>query len=165
MVCDIGCSVYSVLPLGFSQLTFNQAIEVPAELDILSEKKKSNLLTMETEESTNTSSEKDINMCERTVQTECTPNENEQESMMEMSLSGSVASSTESHVINPESSIVTDVLKFLLPGMCHLSAEDEARTVFLQNNGHELLAQYFQHQWHIYTTSTEHREAEVGSMF
>ena len=37
----------------------------------------------------------------------------------------------------------TDVLKFLLPGLCHLTTEESARKVFLQEKGHTLLAQYF----------------------
>ena len=36
-----------------------------------------------------------------------------------------------------------DVLRFLLPGLCHLSAEDEPRKILLKSKAHELLAGYF----------------------
>ncbi|KAK3085973.1 hypothetical protein FSP39_011509 [Pinctada imbricata] len=36
-----------------------------------------------------------------------------------------------------------DVIRLLLPGLCHLSAEDEPRKILLENQAHELLNQYF----------------------
>ncbi len=60
---------------------------------------------------------------------------------------------------------VMDVLKFLLPGLCHLSAEDKARVVLIQETFHGLLAEYFTHQWTVYTTvNMPDNEAEVCSM-
>ncbi len=40
---------------------------------------------------------------------------------------------------------VTNVLKFLVPGLCHLTSEQEALDVFVQEKGLTLLAQYFSH--------------------
>jgi len=49
--------------------------------------------------------------------------------------------------IPSDSTDIPDVLRFLLPGLCHLTAEDKTRKLFLHHNGHDLLHRYLQHKW------------------
>ncbi|XP_032826411.1 neurochondrin isoform X2 [Petromyzon marinus] len=43
-----------------------------------------------------------------------------------------------------------DPLRFLLPGLCHLTAEDDARKLLLEQNLHVLLRLSFQRQWELF---------------
>lgn len=43
-----------------------------------------------------------------------------------------------------------DPLRFLLPGLCHLTAEDDARKLLLEQNLHVLLRLAFQRQWELF---------------
>ena len=55
----------------------------------------------------------------------------------------------------------TDVLKFLLPGLCHLTTDETARDVIVQENGHTLLAQYFSYHVQKLPSQDDGREVEV----
>ncbi len=56
----------------------------------------------------------------------------------------------------------TDVFKFLLPGLCHLTTEETARRVFLEEDGPAKLAQYFSHLVQKMAAHPEDIELEVG---
>lgn len=43
-----------------------------------------------------------------------------------------------------------DIMRFLLPPLCHLSADDKTRKVLLENGFLELLSKYFFQQWKIW---------------
>lgn len=40
-----------------------------------------------------------------------------------------------------------DIMRFLLPPLCHLSADEKTRKILIQNEGLLLLSEYFFHQW------------------
>ena len=40
-----------------------------------------------------------------------------------------------------------DIMRFLLPPLCHLSADEKTRKIVIQNKGLLLLSKYFFHQW------------------
>nr|XP_005298446.1 neurochondrin [Chrysemys picta bellii] len=42
-----------------------------------------------------------------------------------------------------------DALRFLLPGLCHLTAEDRPREILISEGAPALLCQYFLHQWEL----------------
>lgn len=44
-----------------------------------------------------------------------------------------------------------EVLKFLLPSLCHLTAEENARQIILEQHTHELLAEYLSFLWQNYS--------------
>ncbi|KAI0210117.1 Neurochondrin [Lamellibrachia satsuma] len=68
-------------------------------------------------------------------------------------------STTDSIVVTPPG----EVLKFLLPGLCHLTAEDKARRVLLENNVHVTLGRYFHYRWQLFTSGeTLAQESEVA---
>uniref|UniRef100_A0A4W3JHC9 Neurochondrin n=1 Tax=Callorhinchus milii TaxID=7868 RepID=A0A4W3JHC9_CALMI len=46
-----------------------------------------------------------------------------------------------------------DALRFLLPGFCHLSAEDEPRRILISHGFHVLLLRYFTQQWEVFISS------------
>ena len=55
-----------------------------------------------------------------------------------------------------------NVLKFLLPGFCHLSSEEEARKVIVAEKAHEFLARYLSHLYIEYQQGgNDKRETEV----
>lgn len=43
-----------------------------------------------------------------------------------------------------------DIMRFLLPPLCHLSADEKTRKILIQNKGLLLLSEYFFHQWKIW---------------
>ncbi|XP_010182065.1 PREDICTED: neurochondrin, partial [Mesitornis unicolor] len=45
-----------------------------------------------------------------------------------------------------------DALRFLLPGFCHLTAEDRPRDILISEGAPALLCEYFLHQWEVLTT-------------
>ena len=72
----------------------------------------------------------------------------EQENAMQVDIPGKVTPAT-------------DVLKFLLPGLRHLTTDETARDVIVQENGHTLLAQYFSYQVQKLPSQDEEQEVEV----
>lgn len=73
-----------------------------------------------------------------------------------------IVSTTDSIVVTPPG----EVLKFLLPGLCHLTAEDKARRVLLENNVHVTLGRYFHYRWQLFTSGeTLAQESEVGKRY
>ena len=60
---------------------------------------------------------------------------------------------------------VTDVLKFILPGLSHLTTEESPRRVFFEEDGHTLLAEYFSYHVKNISTQDEEREVEVECIF
>ncbi|XP_064636104.1 neurochondrin-like [Lineus longissimus] len=54
-----------------------------------------------------------------------------------------------------------DLLRFLLPGLCHLSAEDNPRKILIESDAHELLGQYFSYQWNSFT-SKQTKDSETA---
>ena len=58
-----------------------------------------------------------------------------------------------------------EVLKFLLPGLCHLTADDKARRVLLDCDAHVTLMRYFHYRWHLFKSDgTSAQESEVGEI-
>ncbi|XP_009863447.1 PREDICTED: neurochondrin, partial [Apaloderma vittatum] len=47
-----------------------------------------------------------------------------------------------------------DALRFLLPGFCHLTAEDRPRDILVAEGAPALLCEYFLHQWEVLTSET-----------
>ncbi|NXW49078.1 NCDN protein, partial [Nyctiprogne leucopyga] len=45
-----------------------------------------------------------------------------------------------------------DALRFLLPGFCHLTAEDRPRDILISEGAPALLCEYFLHQWEVLTS-------------
>ena len=43
-----------------------------------------------------------------------------------------------------------DIMRFLLPPLCHLSADEKTRKILIQNKGLLLLSEYYFHQWKIF---------------
>ncbi|XP_013414202.1 neurochondrin isoform X2 [Lingula anatina] len=54
-----------------------------------------------------------------------------------------------------------DLLRFLLPCLCHLTAEDDPRKMIIDHDGHVLLAEYLNFQWTKFISGTD-RDAEVA---
>ena len=44
-----------------------------------------------------------------------------------------------------------DIMRFLLPPLCHLSADEKTHKILIQNKGLLLLSEYFFHQWKIWS--------------
>ncbi|NXR09067.1 NCDN protein, partial [Semnornis frantzii] len=63
--------------------------------------------------------------------------------------------SSAAHLPQPElvstegSGLPQDALRFLLPGFCHLTAEDRPRDILIQEGAPALLCEYFLHQWEV----------------
>ncbi|NWW42550.1 NCDN protein, partial [Pedionomus torquatus] len=56
-------------------------------------------------------------------------------------------------LVNTESSgVPQDALRFLLPGFCHLTAEDRPREILISEGAPALLCEYFLHQWEVLTS-------------
>ncbi|XP_074832279.1 neurochondrin [Carettochelys insculpta] len=55
-----------------------------------------------------------------------------------------------------------DALRFLLPGLCHLTAEDRPREILISEGAPELLYQYFLHHWEL-LASDPHTSALLDS--
>ncbi|NXE93316.1 NCDN protein, partial [Menura novaehollandiae] len=50
------------------------------------------------------------------------------------------------------STLPQDALRFLLPGFCHLTAEDRPRDILISEGAPALLCEYFLHQWEVLTS-------------
>ncbi|NWI54514.1 NCDN protein, partial [Calyptomena viridis] len=50
------------------------------------------------------------------------------------------------------SALPQDALRFLLPGFCHLTAEDKPRDILVSEGAPALLCEYFLHQWEVLTS-------------
>ncbi|KAM6335280.1 neurochondrin isoform 2-T2 [Alca torda] len=50
------------------------------------------------------------------------------------------------------SGLPQDALRFLLPGFCHLTAEDRPRDILISEGAPALLCEYFLHQWEVLTS-------------
>uniref|UniRef100_A0A8C0EZQ1 Neurochondrin n=1 Tax=Bubo bubo TaxID=30461 RepID=A0A8C0EZQ1_BUBBB len=50
------------------------------------------------------------------------------------------------------SGLPPDALRFLLPGFCHLTAEDGPRDILISEGAPALLCEYFLHQWEVLTS-------------
>uniref|UniRef100_A0A8C8R9Z4 Neurochondrin n=1 Tax=Pelusios castaneus TaxID=367368 RepID=A0A8C8R9Z4_9SAUR len=48
-----------------------------------------------------------------------------------------------------------DALRFLLPGLCHLTAEDRPREILISEGAPALLCQYFLHQWELLASNPQ----------
>ncbi|XP_041464276.1 neurochondrin-like [Lytechinus variegatus] len=57
-----------------------------------------------------------------------------------------------------------DLLRLLLPALCHLTAEDEPRRILRECKGLELLLEYFAYHWRL-VNELKRKESEVGIMF
>ena len=57
-----------------------------------------------------------------------------------------------------------DLLRLLLPALCHLTAEDEPRKILRENKGLELLLEYFAYHWRM-VNELKRKESEVGIIF
>ncbi|XP_010288832.1 PREDICTED: neurochondrin [Phaethon lepturus] len=53
------------------------------------------------------------------------------------------------------SGLPQDALRFLLPGFCHLTAEDRPRDILISEGAPALLCEYFLHQWEVLTSEPE----------
>ncbi|XP_010134787.1 PREDICTED: neurochondrin, partial [Buceros rhinoceros silvestris] len=51
------------------------------------------------------------------------------------------------------SGLPQDALRFLLPGFCHLTAEDRPRDILISEGAPALLFEYFLHQWEVLTSA------------
>lgn len=47
---------------------------------------------------------------------------------------------------------ITSPSRFLLPGFCHLTAEDRPRDILISEGAPALLCEYFLHQWEVLIT-------------
>ncbi|XP_070805868.1 neurochondrin isoform X1 [Pituophis catenifer annectens] len=52
-----------------------------------------------------------------------------------------------------------DALRFLLPGLSHLTAEDRPREILISEGAPVLLCQYFLHRWETFVSNTESQSA------
>ncbi|NXL41735.1 NCDN protein, partial [Podilymbus podiceps] len=57
-------------------------------------------------------------------------------------------------VSSKDSDLPQDALRFLLPGFCHLTAEDRPRDILISEGAPALLCEYFLHQWEVLTSET-----------
>ncbi|XP_010082626.1 PREDICTED: neurochondrin, partial [Pterocles gutturalis] len=63
------------------------------------------------------------------------------------------ASLPQAELVSPEGSgLPQDALRFLLPGFCHLTAEDRPRDILISEGAPALLCEYFLHQWEVLTS-------------
>ncbi|NXP02988.1 NCDN protein, partial [Thinocorus orbignyianus] len=53
------------------------------------------------------------------------------------------------------SALPQDALRFLLPGFCHLTAEDRPRDILISEGAPALLCEYFLQQWEVLTSQPE----------
>ncbi|XP_071786362.1 neurochondrin-like [Asterias amurensis] len=56
----------------------------------------------------------------------------------------------------------TDLLRLLLPALCHLTAEDEPRAVLVEEGGIELLGECFSHHWQRFIMGDEDGDSEIA---
>ncbi|KAM8997321.1 neurochondrin [Ara ararauna] len=65
----------------------------------------------------------------------------------------SVGSPSQTELVSTEgSSLPQDALRFLLPGFCHLTAEDRPRDILISEGAPALLCEYFLYQWEVLTS-------------
>ncbi|XP_005529837.1 PREDICTED: neurochondrin isoform X1 [Pseudopodoces humilis] len=57
-------------------------------------------------------------------------------------------------VCNEGSAFPQDALRFLLPGFCHLTAEDRPRDILISEGAPALLCEYFLQQWEVLTSES-----------
>ncbi|ESO99077.1 hypothetical protein LOTGIDRAFT_238919 [Lottia gigantea] len=57
-----------------------------------------------------------------------------------------------------EKDMTVDILRFLLPGLCHLSSEEEPRHILIDNNIQDILLQYFKTKWQQFLEHDENEE-------
>nr|XP_006818323.1 PREDICTED: neurochondrin-like [Saccoglossus kowalevskii] len=57
--------------------------------------------------------------------------------------------------------LLVDLLRFLLPSLCHFSAEDVPRNILIENRTHELLGEYFNYHWLLFTAKNTEYNSEV----
>ena len=58
-------------------------------------------------------------------------------------------------IIGEMSSSEVDVMRFLLPPLCHLSADEKMRKILIDNEGLALLSKYFFQQWKVWNGSAK----------
>ena len=58
-----------------------------------------------------------------------------------------------------------DVLRFLLPGLCHLIAEDKSREILVRSKIHEIMFAYLTYHWSIFDSFKEWLTAQVRPKF
>ncbi|NWX46547.1 NCDN protein, partial [Steatornis caripensis] len=67
--------------------------------------------------------------------------------------SSPAASLPQPELVSTEGSgLPQDALRFLLPGFCHLTAEDRPRDILISAGAPALLCEYFLHQWEVLTS-------------
>lgn len=55
-----------------------------------------------------------------------------------------------SDLVKERSQSELDLMRFLLPPLCHLSADEKTRKILIENDGIILLSKYFFHQWELW---------------
>jgi hypothetical protein len=60
---------------------------------------------------------------------------------------------------------VAEVLRFLLPGLSHLSAEESARAILMEHGIAQLLVDYMLFHWAMFCENSTNRPSEVVSPF
>ncbi|XP_070553486.1 neurochondrin-like isoform X1 [Ptychodera flava] len=58
--------------------------------------------------------------------------------------------------------IPVDLLRFLLPGLCHFTAEEKSRKIMVDNAVHELLGEYFNYHWLLFTANNVEYNSEIA---
>ena len=59
------------------------------------------------------------------------------------------------NIIEEMSSSKVDIMRFLLPPLCHLSADEKMRKILIDNQGLALLSKYFFQQWKVWNGSAK----------
>lgn len=54
-----------------------------------------------------------------------------------------------------------DVTRFLLPSLCHLTAEDKSRAILLHDQFHRFLLDYFNHHWKLFVKHNKKGDCET----
>ena len=57
-----------------------------------------------------------------------------------------------------------DILRYLLPALCHLVAEDKSRKILMDLKIHETLYTYLSFHWSIYDSYKHWLEEQVGTL-
>ena len=76
---------------------------------------------------------------------------------------------TQDHILSESSNGSvngTDVVRFLLPCMAHLSSEGATCKILIDNRGHSLLYDYLFSKWNVAESSSwKDKECEVGDVW
>ena len=64
----------------------------------------------------------------------------------------------------PKPVLTIDVLRFLLPGLCHLTVEDHPRQILYNQGVLPLLVDYFSHQWALWAAGKSNDSKVSGFM-